>query len=247
MVWSILERDKYGNRDPRRIVFYEPASQVRQLIVDSLEINPKWIPAGFTATEYVIKVMNTFKNKTPDILYLSPQYVTQEGNKIVEYSPTVESVINADDFNNLNTLRILNQKVIKSHLVGAVEVTTSGTSTEMTSKVKKFQEYDNTFNNIQGIAYVPILVLDFNKFKELNIKERLKIVKGMQFLQKGRDIQPFSMIGDKKKPTLYPPTDNILGVTVGFVVLNQGLWSRSIKKAIDTANFLTSYIKDTIK
>jgi hypothetical protein len=126
-------------------------------------------------------ILKSFENKTPDILFTVPRIVTREGTEGKITYGTWNNVI--DPNNPTNTKKLLKYSFVDQSLVSPIEVTVSGDSTDINRKIKKFEDgYINPFKRVKEIAYVPVLVLDYEKYKNISDREKLKMVNRMRLI-----------------------------------------------------------------
>jgi hypothetical protein len=130
-------------------------------------------------TDLVPAIIDSFGKKTPDILFYSPLVETQNGNtRIVRYG-SLDNIINPD--NPTDVTRLLEYNYSRQSLVSPVEVTTATTPSLIKAKVDKFKNgYSNPVAGNSKIAYVPILVVDYDAYKKLRTEDKIEIVNGMK-------------------------------------------------------------------
>jgi hypothetical protein len=129
--------------------------------------------------DLVPAIIDSFGNKTPDILFYSPLVERQSGNtRTVRYG-SLDNIINPD--NPTDVTRLLEYNYSRQSLVSPVEVTTATTSKLIKEKVDKFKNsYSNPVAGNSKIAYVPILVVDYDAYKKLQTEDKIEIVNGMK-------------------------------------------------------------------
>jgi hypothetical protein len=130
------------------------------------------------AKPFAKKIIESTSGKTPDILSVSLPftYTDRKGTKITN-SPGIAFVIDPKD---PQAKRIIGEVYKDKTLIMPVEVTLSKTPRILLDKVDKANTYRNPFIKSNEIVYMPVLIVDQDKFLNLDLKDRVKIVQGMQ-------------------------------------------------------------------
>jgi hypothetical protein len=144
------------------------------------------------------KVIKSFGNKTPDILFSVPRTETRMGNATKITYGAWNNII--DPKNPTDTKRLLEYSFRNQDLFSPLEVTLSARSTDINNKIKKFeQSYKNPFSNNPKVAYVPILVIDYDNYKNISDKEKPRIVERMRRIGGFISLQPgLQELADRK-------------------------------------------------
>jgi hypothetical protein len=175
---AIVLKKLRNNTGSEESAIFEPVTQARNAIEPySSSSNPLLrIPA-----EASNAILKSFANKTPDILFTVPKIETRVGNTTQVTYGSWGKIVNPKD--PTNTKRLLEYEFRNQNLFSPVEVTISGGSGEINKKIKKFEEdYKNPFPRDRTIAYVPVLVMDYDNYKNISNFEKPKIINRMRQL-----------------------------------------------------------------
>jgi hypothetical protein len=173
---AILQNLRAGTRLGSAI--YEPARQPEAVIA---ALDPSSVGAAGIAARPAISrlILDSFANKTPDILYYVPRIeVGPPNRREVSYG----SLVNIVDPNNPTNIASLTARDYRDqNLIAPMEVTISGIPKIIRAKIAKFKEnYTNPFQGDFRNAYVPVLVLDFHAFQNLSDDHRREFVGDMR-------------------------------------------------------------------
>jgi hypothetical protein len=175
---AIVLKKLRNNTGRDESAIFEPATQARNALKPySSSSNPLVsVPAKVSDA-----ILNSFAKKTPDILFTVPRIETRVGNSTQITYGSWGKIVNPKD--PTNTKRLLEYEFRNQSLFSPVEVTVSGNSKEINKKIKKFKDdYKNPFPRDRTIAYVPILVMDYDNYKNISDFEKPKIINSMRQL-----------------------------------------------------------------
>jgi hypothetical protein len=164
------------NGTPSGVAIFEPVAQASSLFNNLSAIdNP-----GIGILSLLGKnIIDSFRNrKTPDILYISPQFEIKKGKLTEIHYGSLSNIVNPK--NPTNSYNLLDIDFRDRTLIAPVEVTIGARPNSITQKITKFREnYANPFPNNKKFAYVPVLVLDYDNFRGLSRKFQTEIVTDM--------------------------------------------------------------------
>ncbi len=155
---------------------FEPVTQARNA-TDQASSSSNWLyslpgKAGRA-------ILDSFANKTPDILFTVPRVEIRTATTDLVTYGTWSNII--DPNNPTNTKKLLEYKFRNQSLFSPVEVTLSARSGEINSKIEKFETgYRNPFPGNKDIAYVPILIMDYDNYRSISDREKPKIIERMR-------------------------------------------------------------------
>jgi hypothetical protein len=180
IVYGALRDGQTAFGTPKAIVSHDPVAQGKSII--------NFLPQPLRGLGQ--NAFDSFGSKTPDIILISaPQTGLVNGVKVTEY-PVWNNKL---DLENPTSRTLVNDsKTIDKTLISPVEVTVTGDPQKIKKKIEKFKFYNGgLFTNNTNIRYVPVLVLDYDKFMENKdsqkkiIARAMKNVNGIIVLQPG--------------------------------------------------------------
>jgi hypothetical protein len=175
---AIVLKTLRNNTGSEASAIFEPVTQARNAIEPYSSSSNSLFRIPAEASNAILK---SFANKTPDILFTVPKIETRIGNTTEVTYGSWGKIVNPKD--PTNTKKLLEYEFRNQSLLSPVEVTISGDSTEINKKIKKFEEdYKNPFPRDKTIAYVPVLVMDYDNYKNISNFEKPKIINRMRQL-----------------------------------------------------------------